>query len=349
MIQVIKLRLRDKHCASLNAKARACNYVWNYCNEAQQKAVKSQRRWLNKYDLQKLTAGSSKDLRLHAHTIQQVCHKYDDSRKTHKKAWLKWRGRKSLGWVPFNQGSVKKIGEGRYKFNGTVYETMHDRELPEGAVIRAGSFNQDSKGHWYLNIPVEIDAVAVVDPDKAVGIDLGLKELATLSDGNKLKNPRHYHQLEEKLGKAQRAVKKKQARNINAKIKNARKDNLHKASAAIAANYGTIVVGDVSSSKLTQTKMAKSVLDAGWSDFKTMLRYKSIRNGGVMIEVSEYLSTQTCSTCGCLPESRPRGIAGIGIREWTCTDCGTHHDRDVNAAKNILRVGLHTLAEGASQ
>ena len=349
MINVIKLRLRDKHSGGLNKKARAVNYVWNYCNETQQKAVRSQRKWLNKYDLQKLTAGSSKELGLHAHTVQQVCHKYDDSRKTHKKAWLKWRGKKTLGWVPFNQGHVKKLDDCTYKFNGVVYQTMHDRELPEGAVIRAGSFNQDAKGHWYLNIPVEVETESKVAPGKSVGIDLGLKELATLSDGQVVENPRHVKRLAEKLAIAQRAGKNKQARNIHAKIKNARADHLHKASAAIASTYSTIVVGDVSSSKLTQTKMAKSVLDAGWSSFKNMLRYKSIRNGGVMIEANEYLSTQTCSACGCLPESRPRGIAGLGIREWTCTDCGTTHDRDVNAAKNILRTGLSTLAEGASK
>lgn len=349
MIQVIKLRLRDKHTSQLNAKARACNYVWNFCNETQQKAVKSKRKWLNKYDLQKLTAGSSKMLGLHAHTVQQICHKYDDSRKTHKKAWLKWRGRKTLGWVPFNQGHVKKIGENQYKFNGAVYQTMHDRASPEGAIIRAGSFNQDAKGHWYLNIPVSVEPVAIVDPDNSIGIDLGLKDLANMSDGSKIANPRHFRALEEKLGKAQRAGKKKLARNIHQKIKNSRKDYLHKASKTIADTYGTIVVGDVSSKKLSQTKMAKSVMDVGWSDFKNMLHYKSIRNGGVMIEVSEYLSTQICSACGCLPESRPRGIADIGIREWQCTDCGTHHDRDTNAATNILRVGLHTLKEGASK
>lgn len=348
VMQVMKLRLRDKHRQDLKRQAHAVNYVWNYCNETQQKAVNAKRKWLNKYDLQKLTAGSSKMLGIHGHTIQQVCWDYDRSRKTHKKAWLKWRGQKSLGWVPFNQGNVRKVGAGKFKFNGAIFETMHDREIPEGVVIRAGSFSQDAKGNWYLNAPILLPVKRTVDPSKAVGIDLGLKEdgLATLSDGKAIHNPKHFMRLEAKLGKVQRAGKRKQARNVYAKIKNSRKDHLHKASAAIAGAYGTIVVGDVSSSKLSQTKLAKSVLDAGWHDFKQMLHYKSIRNGGAVIEVSEYLSTQTCSSCGALPESRPRGIAGLGIREWTCTDCGTTHHRDVNAARNILRSGLATLAGG---
>ena len=140
----------------------------------------------------------------------------------------------------------------------------------------------------------------------------------------------------------------KHASRLNhAKIANRRKDFLHKVSAEIAKSYGTIVVGNVSSEKLAQTRMAKSVNDAGWSMLRNMLSYKAIRHGGSYIAADERMSTQTCSVCGSLPSSRPRGIAGLGIREWRCCDCGTVHDRDVNAARNILRVGLGTLAEGA--
>jgi IS605 OrfB family transposase len=159
--------------------------------------------------------------------------------------------------------------------------------------------------------------------------------------------PKFYRQSEERLATVQRARKIKRARAIHAKIANRRKDFLHKASAKLAKEYGFIFVGDVSPSKLAQTRMAKSVLDAGWSRFKDMLAWKlRLRSGGMLLEVSEHLTTQTCSECGCLPSSRPRGIAGLGIREWTCDGCGTVHDRDVNASKNILRCGLTALAEG---
>ena len=160
--------------------------------------------------------------------------------------------------------------------------------------------------------------------------------------------PKFYRKSEERLATVQRARKTKRARAIHAKIANRRKDFLHKASAKLAEEYGLIFVGDVSPSKLAQTKMAKSVHDAGWSRFREMLAWKlRLRGGGMLLEMSELLTTQTCSKCGCLPSSRPRGIAGLGIREWTCDDCGTVHDRDVNAAKNILRCGLTALAEGA--
>lgn len=340
-----RFRLRDKHAAELDRQARAVNYVWNYCNETQQKAANGRRKWLSAYDLMRLTAGTGNELDLHAHTVQGVCKQYVRSRDLHRRPWLRFRGRKSLGWVPFNTGHVTVVGM-TLKFRGVVYEPMHWRHIPDGEKIGAGSFSQDAKGRWYINLPVETPAQAAASK-KAVGIDLGLKDLATLSDGTKIENPRHYRRLEERLGAAQRAGKKKLARSIHQRVRNARKDQLHKVSADIARHHDVIVVGDVSASKMARTRMAKSVLDAGWSELRNMLRYKAMRHNGVMIEVDERMSTQTCSSCGSLPPERPRGIAGLGIREWNCSDCGSVHDRDVNAAKNILRVGLDTLAEGA--
>lgn len=326
-----KLRLRDKHAAELNRQARAVNFVWNYLNETQQKAARAKRKWLSAFDLQKLTNGASKELDIHAHTIQRVCRAYDDARKAHKKAWLKWRGRKSLGWVPFNTGHVSFDG-GSFKFRGVEYQPMHSREeLQAGAKIGAGSFNQDARGRWYLNVPVEVDCAASA-PLSYVGIDLGLKTMATLSTGEKIEAPRLYRASEKKLATAQRARKTpNRVRNIHAKTANRRKDFLHKASAKIASEHGLIVVGDVSPKKIAKTKMAKSSLDAGWSSFKNMLSYKAIRHGGTMLEADERYTTQSCSICGALPRSRPRGIAGLRIREWACDDCGSVHDRDINA------------------
>ncbi|MCO8163942.1 transposase [Pseudomonas sp. 21LCFQ010] len=135
------------------------------------------------------------------------------------------------------------------------------------------------------------------------------------------------------------AGKKARVRAIHAKIANRRKDCLHKFSNALVARCGVIVVGDVNSLKLAKTRIAKSVLDAGWGQLKTMLEYKCDHAGTVFKVVSERNTTQTCSSCEQLPDSRPRGIAGLGIREWTCCGCGATHDRDVNAAKNILALG----------
>ena len=123
----------------------------------------------------------------------------------------------------------------------------------------------------------------------------------------------------------------------------ARKDSLQQFSTRLVREYGTIFVGNVSASALVKTPQAKSVLDAGWSAFRTMLRYKCDFAGATFAEVNEAFSTQTCSAC----DSRggPKGIAGLGIRAWTCGECGTVHDRDVNAAKNILAAGRRRLVE----
>lgn len=343
----IKLRLKDKHARELGRMARAVNFVWNYCNETQQKAARANRKWLTAYDLQGLTAGASKHLGIHSHTIKRVCCAYEDARKSHRKPWLRWRGRKSLGWVPFNTCHVTFDGTA-FKFRSVVYRTthLHPRLVP-GIKIGAGSFNQDARGRWYLNAAIQVEC-APVAPGDAVGIDLGLKSLATLSTGEAIEAPRLYRSSEAKLATAQRARKTpKRLRNIHAKIANRRKDFLHKVSARIAKDYALIVVGDVNAKQLAQTNLAKSVLDAGWSSFKTMLSYKALMHGGRMIEADERYTTQTCSVCGSLPPQRPKGIAGLGIREWVCDDCGSVHDRDHNAALNILRVGLHALAEGA--
>ena len=148
------------------------------------------------------------------------------------------------------------------------------------------------------------------------------------------------------MGIAQRAGKKNRARAIHAKIKNQRKDELHQFSSALVKHNAAIFVGDVASAKLVKTKMAKSTLDAGWAMLKTMLEYKSHQAGVVFEVVGESYSTQTCSCCGVIPASSPKGRAGLGIREWTCSECGTAHDRDTNAAKNILAAGHRRLAAG---
>lgn len=176
-----------------------------------------------------------------------------------------------------------------------------------------------------------------------------MSHLAALSTGQIVRAPRFYRASEERLGLAQKRGKTKRALRIHAKIVNRRRDFLHQASASIAKEFGLIVIGNVSPSQIAQTPMAKSSFDAGWSTFKSMLSYKAIRHGGCAIEVCERYTTQTCSECGVLPSSRPKGIAGLSKRMWTCDDCGAVHDRDVNAAVNILRRGQATLLEGAAR
>jgi IS605 OrfB family transposase len=348
----VKLRLRDRHNSDLARQARAVTIVWNYANEAQRHAFQTRWAWSDKWlsygDLAGLTAGTAKELGVHSHTVQHVCRQYVKSRKQHKKRWLQFRGRKSLGWVPFGTGFVTFDGEAFF-YRGVRYETMHIRDvIKPGVRIGAGSFNQDAKGHWYLNAPIEIDVAARASNNR-IGIDLGLKHLATLSNGDKIEAPRFYRQSEARLATNQRARKSRRVRSIHAKIRNRRKDYLHKESNRLSKQYGLIVVGDVSPKEIIPTQYrneAKAQHDAGWASFKTMLAYKSIRNGGSMLEVSEAHSTRTCADCG--SSAGPEGRAGLNKRTWQCS-CGAVHDRDTNAARNILRLGLETLAGGTHE
>jgi IS605 OrfB family transposase len=279
-----------------------------------------------------------------------VCQKYAQSRIQRNRPYLRYRGRKSLGWIPLKGSDLKREGDA-FRFYGSTYRVFNSRRLPEGKIKDGTNFSLDSRGNWFLNIVIEVDDGAARAPVAGAGIDLGLKDFATLSNGEKIENPRHLRQLAEALAKAQRARKARQARNIHAKIGNCRRDFLHKLSHRIVRDFDYIAVGNVNAAKLTKTSMAKSVLDAGWSSFRNMLAYKAIKHGAWYEEVDEGFTTQTCSNCGALPDSRPKGIAGLGIREWACTECGCVHDRDVNAAKNILsrfssRLGHQAPAEG---
>jgi len=338
--KTLKVRVRDKHAALLQQMARSVNLVWNYLNELSARSIRERGLFLSAFDMHPYTKGANKELGLHSQTLQKIAREYATRRQQFKKARLNWRKsggtRRSLGWIPINTGAAS------WK-NGQLYHNSHYFKVWDSYGLsqyrfRSGSFNEDARGRWYFNVVVEVEAAVPTGQEK-IGIDLGLKDTATCSDGTKLEAGRFYHHLEPKLAIAQRAGKKKRVKAIYAKIANRRKDTLHKFTRQLVNRAGEIYVGNVKSSSLTQTKMAKSVLDAGWGLLKTMLEYKCAGAGIVFKEVNEAYTTQTCSNCGALPDSRPRGIAGLGIREWTCSACGVRHDRDINAAKNILAVG----------
>jgi putative transposase len=181
---------------------------------------------------------------------------------------------------------------------------------------------------------------------ESLGIDLGLKQFAGFSDDalDNVEAQRFYRTLEPALAHAQRANKRQWVKAIHAKIAHRRKDFQHKLSTDLVNRYGAIFIGNVNAAALARTTQAKSVLDAGWSAFRTMLRYKCADAGVGFDEVDEAFSTQTCSVCH--SRTGPQGLEGLRIREWTCSACGTTHDRDRNAARNILAAGRRRLAAG---
>src|ERR1700751_1057134 len=355
-ILIYKYRLKDKRSfRQLRRRAWAVNQAWNYCAGIQRLTQRAWKEglsptWPSQYDLQKLTGGTSKDLRLHAQTIQCVAAQFVTSRDQHKKCpdFRRSGGsRRSLGWVPFQKQS-RQITSSSVTYLGETYRFFGARRRPLPETTKGGCFVEDARGRWWVCFHVEV-ADGSTTAGSPVGIDLGLKSLATLSTGEKIEAPRTYRLYEEKLIIAQRARKTERVRALHDKIANVRKDHLHKLSTRLVREHGALYVGDVSSSQLGRTRMAKSVYDASWSTFRGMLRYKASRHGVKYAEVDEACSTQICSTCGDFPPTRPKGIADLGIREWVCSSCGASHDRDVNAAKNILATGLSAqpLAEGS--
>jgi putative transposase len=358
IVKTLKLRIKDKHAKAMLAMARDVNTVWNFCNETQYRSLKRYcnrpKVWLSGYDLQKLTAGFSKceGVAVEWSAVAQTCEEFAARLRQFKRQRLNWRvsdkasPKYSLGWVPFKKGTLK-YKAGQLRFNGINISVWDSYGLAKYE-LRGGSFSEDSQGRWYVNVAVKVDVEErrVPGGSSAVGIDLGLKTVATYSDGTAFETPRRYRQSEQALGIAQRAGKKRRVKAIHAKIANQRKDAIHKETTALVKKHAAIFVGNVNAKALAKTSMAKSVHDAAWTMFRTQLKFKAIRHCVVFAEVNEAFSSQTCSSCGSLPDSRPKGIAGLGIREWTCSDCGAIHDRDVNAARNILRLGLETLAEG---
>lgn len=354
-MKTYQFRIKDSSSArSLQKMAGSVNFCWNFCNETQKTALqrKSARilpdgtaipNFLSAFEFSPLMKGVTKELGLHSDTVQAVAEEYVKKRKAAKKRWLRWRSKKkSLGWIPFKVKGIKVSGD-TITYYGHTFRFWKSREI-EGEIV-TGSFCEDARGRWYVNLTVKNAPESPEAKPGQVGLDLGLKTLVTASTGKKYGAARYLRQYERKLKLAQKDNKKRRCKSIHAKIKNSRKDLAHKISHEITRDNNLIVIGDVSSPKLTKTRMAKSVLDAGWSQLKTFLHYKAITRKGVFVEVNEAFTSSTCSRCETRsPPGSPRGLKGLSIREWVCGHCFAVHDRDVNAALNILRLGHQALA-----
>ncbi|GKQ37486.1 transposase [Streptomyces sp. A012304] len=219
---------------------------------------------------------------------------------------------------------------------------------------------RDAAGRFFASFVIDtdpaVDAARMPETDRSIGIDLGLTHFAVLSDGTKIDSPRFLRRAEKKLKKAQRELSRKQKGSKNrakarlkvarahAKVADARREFHHQLSTKLICENQGIAVEDLSVVGLARTRLAKSVHDAGWAQFIGMLEYKAARYGRTLVKIGRFEPTsQTCSTCGAVDGPKP-----LNVREWTCTACGTVHDRDTNAARNIkTAAGLAVSACGA--
>ncbi|MFI8306885.1 RNA-guided endonuclease InsQ/TnpB family protein [Streptomyces sp. NPDC085927] len=229
------------------------------------------------------------------------------------------------------------------------------RPLPEGAKPSTVTVSRDAAGRWFVSMLVEDPTVKTLPPvDTAVGIDVGLTSLLTLSTGEKITNPRHERRDRARLAKAQKALARmekgsgnrakarlKVAR-IHARITDRRRDHLHKLSTRLVRENQTLVIEDLTVRNMVKNRrLARAVSDAAWTQFRSMLEYKAQWYGREVIAVDRFFpSSRLCSACGALQSKMP-----LHVRTWTCR-CGITHDRDVNAAKNLLAAGLAAAACG---
>ncbi|MET7843896.1 RNA-guided endonuclease TnpB family protein [Streptomyces sp. NPDC005356] len=232
------------------------------------------------------------------------------------------------------------------------------RPLPEGASPSTVTVSQDSAGRWFVSMLCEDPAVKPLPAtDTAIGIDAGLDHLLTLSTGEKIANPRHERRDRARLGLAQRRLAKKakgdgtnrakarrKVAKIHARIADRRRDHLHKLTTRLVRENQTLVIEDLTVRNMVKNRnLARAISDAGWRDMRTMLEYKAAWYGRNLVVVDRWFpSSRLCSTCGALAGKLP-----LHVRTWTCEGCGTTHDRDVNAAENLLAAGLAVTVCGA--
>ncbi|KWW98172.1 transposase [Carbonactinospora thermoautotrophica] len=231
---------------------------------------------------------------------------------------------------------LPKIGDVRVRWS---------RNLP--AEPSSVTVVRDAAGRYFASFVVEVAPEPLPEADAEVGIDLGLAAFAVLSDGRKVDSPRFLRRAERKLRKAQRALSRKQQGSKNrekarlrlarahARVADARRDFHHQTSTRIIRENQAVYAEDLAVNGLARTRLAKSVHDAGWAAFLAMLEYKAARHGRHFARIGRFRPTsQVCSACGGKDGPKP-----LHVRAWTCSHCGTSHDRDLNAAKNILAAG----------
>lgn len=226
------------------------------------------------------------------------------------------------------------------------------RPLPSGCSPSTITVKLDPRGRWHVSLLVDNPNVEALPAcDKSIGLDVGISSLLTTSDGDKIANPRHFKRHRRKLKRVQKALSRKKKGSSNrhkarvkvarahGKIADSRKDFLHKLTTQLVRENQTIVVEDLAVKNMVRNhKLALAISDASWGELVRQLDYKCEWYGRTLVKIDRWFpSSKRCGACGHIVESLP-----LDVRDWVCPKCSAHHDRDINAARNLLAVG-HTV------
>ena len=232
------------------------------------------------------------------------------------------------------------------------------RALPKGCEPSTVTVRLEASGRWVVSLLVDDHTVtALPQVDKAVGIDAGITSLIATSDGEKIANPKHFKRLRYKLRQAQKVLSRRvkgsnnrekarrEVARIQAAVADARKDFLHKLTTRLVRENQTLAVEDLSvKNMLKNHKLAAAIADASWAELVRQLEYKCQWYGRTLVKIDRWFpSSKRCGNCGHVVDK-----LSLDVREWDCPECGTHHDRDINAAQNILAAGLAVIVCGAN-
>jgi putative transposase len=263
-------------------------------------------------------------------------------------------------------GGSAEFTKSAFKFrNGQVFlakcseplPIRWSRELPKGATPTTITVKLSPAGRWTVSLLVDVEIEPLPPCSNEIGVDLGVTSLVALSDGEKIANPKGFNAKRRKLKKAQKALSRKQkgsnnrhkarlkVAKVHQEIADARKDFLHKLTIRLVRENQTIAVEDLALKNMVKNrKLALSITDASWGELVRQLEYKCDWYGRTLVKIDRWFpSSKRCGKCGHIVEKLP-----LNIREWDCPNCGAHHDRDINAAQNILAAGLAVKVCGAN-